>query len=75
MVLPYMLSRSAEELDFCHSRFVSTVAEGIVRIAIFLSHICGLISVMKDIQRVLHRYHGAEHKCINCIEHGLPSDC
>ncbi len=29
-----------------------------------------LISRMKDIQRVF-MYHGAEHKCINCIEHGL----
>ena len=26
--------------------------------------------MMKDIQRVF-MYHGAEHKCINCIEHGL----
>ena len=25
---------------------------------------------MKDIQRVF-MYHGAEHKCINCVEHGL----
>ena len=25
---------------------------------------------MKEIQRVF-MYHGAEHKCINCIEHGL----
>lgn len=29
-----------------------------------------LISLMKDIKRV-YMYHGAEHKCINCIEHGL----
>lgn len=26
---------------------------------------------MEDIQRTF-MYHGAEHKCINCIEHGLP---
>ena len=30
-----------------------------------------LISRMEDIQRTF-MYHGAEHKCINCIEHGLP---
>ena len=30
-----------------------------------------LISLMKDIRRVF-MYHGAEHKCINCVEHGLP---
>ncbi|KAI4448545.1 hypothetical protein C823_003065 [Eubacterium plexicaudatum ASF492] len=29
-----------------------------------------LISGLEDIQRVF-MYHGAEHKCINCIEHGL----
>ena len=41
-----------------------------VRIGIFIAYIL-LISKMEDIQR-LFRYHGAEHKCINCIEHGLP---
>ena len=30
-----------------------------------------LISLMKDIRRV-YMYHGAEHKCINCIEKGAP---
>ena len=30
-----------------------------------------LLSRMKDIQRTF-MYHGAEHKCINCVEHGLP---
>ena len=29
------------------------------------------ISAMKDIRR-LYQYHGAEHKCINCIEKGRP---
>ena len=29
------------------------------------------ISAMKDIRRV-YMYHGAEHKCINCIERGRP---
>ena len=36
---------------------------------IFLGYIT-LVSRMKDIQRTF-MYHGAEHKCINCIEHGL----
>ena len=44
--------------------------EGIIRIAIFLAYSFA-ISAMKDIHR-LYQYHGAEHKCINCIEHGLP---
>jgi uncharacterized protein YqhQ len=43
--------------------------EGLIRISIFLVYIL-LISRMEDIQRVF-MYHGAEHKCINCIEHGL----
>ncbi|GFH94644.1 hypothetical protein IMSAGC003_01176 [Lachnospiraceae bacterium] len=37
---------------------------------IFLAYVVG-ISLMKDIRR-LYQYHGAEHKCINCIEKGRP---
>ena len=44
--------------------------EGVLRIAIFIAYV-GLISLMQDIKRT-YMYHGAEHKCINCIEHGLP---
>ena len=44
--------------------------EGVLRIAIFVAYV-GLISLMPDIKRT-YMYHGAEHKCINCIEHGLP---
>ncbi len=45
------------------------VAEGVIRVLIFILYIL-LISRMKDIRRVF-MYHGAEHKCINCIERGL----
>ncbi|MGN1024051.1 MAG: DUF1385 domain-containing protein [Lachnospiraceae bacterium] len=44
--------------------------EGLIRIAIFLVYLIA-ISSMKDIHR-LYQYHGAEHKCINCIERGKP---
>lgn len=44
------------------------VIEGLVRILIFLGYIL-LISKMKDVQR-LFKYHGAEHKTINCFESG-----
>lgn len=44
--------------------------EGVLRIAIFIAYV-GLISLMPDIKRT-YMYHGAEHECINCIEHGLP---
>lgn len=43
--------------------------EGVLRIAIFIAYV-GLISLMPDIKRT-YMYHGAEHKCINCIEHGM----
>ena len=54
------------------NRFLISLLEGLLRVAIFLLYILA-ISQMKDIRRVF-MYHGAEHKCINCIEHGLPLD-
>lgn len=67
MVLPYFISSLFGEI--VKSRFLKTVIEALVRIGLFVGYIL-LISKMKDIQRVF-MYHGAEHKCINCIEHGL----
>lgn len=67
MVLPYYLSSVLK--GRIASRWLLTVVEGVIRMAVFLLYI-GLISRMKDIQRTF-MYHGAEHKCINCIEHGL----
>ena len=51
------------------SRAALTAVEGALRLAVFFAYIL-LISRLEDIQRVF-MYHGAEHKCINCIEHGL----
>lgn len=68
MVLPYLLSGLLKR--WISSYGVRTVIEGLVRIGIFILYIL-LISRMEDIQRTF-MYHGAEHKCINCIEHGLP---
>lgn len=68
MVLPYYLSGLVKH--YTDSRMVMTVCEGLIRVGLFLLYIA-LISRMKDIQRTF-MYHGAEHKCINCIEHGLP---
>ena len=67
MVLPYFLSSIVEK--YTSSRAVMTVFEGVIRVAIFLLYIL-LISRTEDIKRTF-MYHGAEHKCINCIEHGL----
>lgn len=66
MVLPYFISNLFK--DIVSSRFLKTVIEAAVRIGIFVIYIL-LVSKMEDIQRVF-MYHGAEHKCINCIENG-----
>ena len=66
MVLPYFLSDLLKK--WISSYTVRIIIEGIIRIAIFVAYVGG-ISVMNDIKR-LYRYHGAEHKCINCIERG-----
>lgn len=68
MVLPYFLSSLLKPL--MPSYHLRTLVEGFMRIGIFILYIA-LISRMDDIQRTF-MYHGAEHKCINCIEHGLP---
>mgnify|MGYP000112690780 FL=1 len=68
MVLPYFLSSLLKPL--MPSYHLRTLVEGFVRIGIFILYIA-LISRIDDIQRTF-MYHGAEHKCINCIEHGLP---
>ena len=67
MLLPYWLSTLFS--GFGWSATAIAVVEGVLRVLIFLAYIVG-ISLMKDIQRV-YMYHGAEHKCINCIEHGM----
>ena len=67
MILPYFLSQLFRK--FTDSTTLITLLEGAVRLVIFFGYIL-LISRMKDIQRVF-MYHGAEHKCINCVEHGL----
>ncbi len=67
MLLPYFLSTLLHPI--VSSRLLISAAEGVFRLLIFLGYIV-LISKMEDIQRVF-QYHGAEHKCINCVEHGL----
>ena len=68
IVLPSALVRLLKNVT--DSRLGIALAEGVIRLAIFLLYLY-LISMMKEIRRVF-MYHGAEHKCINCIEHGLP---
>lgn len=54
---------------FTDNRLVISIFEGFLRILIFICYIKS-ISLMPDIKRTF-KYHGAEHKCLNCIEHGL----
>lgn len=66
IVLPYYLASLFE--GFVRNASLMAIIEGVIRIAIFILYVWG-ISFMSDIRR-LYRYHGAEHKCINCIERG-----
>ena len=66
MLLPYFLSTVFEK--YVRNTSLIALIEGAIRILIFLIYVVA-ISAMKDIKRV-YMYHGAEHKCINCIEHG-----
>ena len=66
VVLPYFLSSLLE--GYVRNASLIAIAEGVIRIVIFLLYVWA-ISAMKDIKR-LYQYHGAEHKCINCIERG-----
>ena len=67
MLIPYYASLLFQK--FISSKLLITLIEGILRLAIFIGYVAA-ISMMEDIRRV-YMYHGAEHKCINCIEHGL----
>lgn len=67
MVLPYGISLLFQKV--IHSGLVIALLEGVIRLVIFICYVAG-ISLMSDIKRV-YMYHGAEHKCINCIESGL----
>lgn len=55
--------------DIIGTGTLAALFEGILRVIIFILYL-KLISRMEDIKRTF-MYHGAEHKCINCIEHGL----
>lgn len=68
MVLPYYITSFFE--DYIRNASLLAIVEGLIRILIFVVYVAS-ISMMKDIKRV-YMYHGAEHKCINCIEKGRP---
>ena len=67
MVLPMLIANFCR--SFIRSDTVMAILEGFIRIGIFVAYI-KLVSRMDEIRRTF-MYHGSEHKCINCIEHGL----
>jgi len=69
VMLPVFIGGLFTRLDFLtgHS-WAFGIIEGIVRLVIFICYIY-VISLSKDVRRV-YEYHGAEHKAINCLEHG-----
>lgn len=67
MVFPYYISVFFQR--FITSQTLLALLEGVIRLTIFIGYVAA-ISLMPDIKRV-YMYHGAEHKCINCIEQGM----
>ena len=67
LLLPYAVSKLLT--NWIGYPSLLALIEGIVRVGVFILYVFA-ISHMPDIKRVF-MYHGAEHKCINCIEHGL----
>ncbi len=66
VLLPYFLSEFMRK--YIVSDTLIAIIEGCLRVVIFVLYLV-LISLMQDIKRV-YMYHGAEHKCINCLEKG-----
>jgi uncharacterized protein YqhQ len=67
MVLPLFIANIFRR--FIQSQTIMAILEGVIRILIFIAYI-KIVSRMEDIRRTF-MYHGAEHKCINCLEHGM----
>ena len=67
MLLPMALSNILKL--YISDYYIIAIVEGFIRVAIFIGYIL-LISLVPDIKRTF-MYHGAEHKCINCLENGL----
>lgn len=68
MVLPLFIADIMERYVSWVTPGHVPVSEGVVKMILFIAYLL-LISLMNDIKRTF-MYHGAEHKCINCIENG-----
>lgn len=65
-VVPFFVSEALRKV--VPSLQLRGLIEGVIRVCLFVLYV-KLISLMEDIKRVF-MYHGAEHKCISCIETG-----
>ncbi|MFA6766640.1 MAG: DUF1385 domain-containing protein, partial [Clostridia bacterium] len=66
VVIPHLVTEWIIRFLNSPSPIVINLIAGLIRIIIFISYIL-LVGQIKDIKR-LFRYHGAEHKVINCYE-------
>jgi len=64
----FLATTIGNHVPVLHGRVMSTLVDGMIRIAIFLAFLV-LISRTKDIKRVFE-YHGAEHKVVFNFESG-----
>ncbi len=68
ILIPTILAAVLDLFGVAHLYFLRALAEGVLRILIFLGFIY-FSSKMKDMQRV-YAFHGAEHKAVYCYEAG-----
>ena len=66
IVLPMLISNLFQRLGL--PEWAIKLIEGALRLLIFILYIVAT-TFMKEIRRT-YQYHGAEHKCINCLETG-----
>ncbi|MBQ7558265.1 MAG: peptide chain release factor N(5)-glutamine methyltransferase [Lachnospiraceae bacterium] len=66
IILPFLIVSFLKEYILNESMLA--IIEGVLRVVIFVVYILA-ISMVEDIRRTFG-YHGAEHKCINCLETG-----
>ena len=68
MILPLFIADIMERHVSWVTKQRVPIIEGILKVIIFIIYLM-LTALLKDIRRT-YMYHGAEHKCINCIETG-----
>lgn len=69
ILLPSFVASMIDKYLISLSVLAFALIEGLLRILIFVLYLL-IVSRMKDIRRTF-MYHGAEHRTINCFEHGL----